>query len=341
MSFIEYLKDKRYFWAFYFMIMAFVSLVLILGVNDQEIGSYMMYINVSCFLFAVLYTTIGYFYRKNFFQQLTELIDSHHEDISAMLPKAQNHQQQRFLNLLNKMHQHYTSELQTLFDEKREHQEFIMSWIHEVKVPIAACHLLIENSAEKSVEILADKLEDELNKIEDYVEQALYYSRIDSFSKDYFIKEVHVNQIIKNSVKKYAKLFISKGIHLNLESKDQFVQSDDKWLGFVVDQIISNAIKYTDENGHITIQFDEDSQEKRLIIEDDGIGIKPEDLHRVFERGFTGTIGRNYGKSTGIGLYLAKQLAHKLGHDISIQSEENCFTKVIVHFPKIRSYFHL
>jgi signal transduction histidine kinase len=339
MSFLEYMKDKRYFWVFYFVIMTFVTLIMFLGGSRQEVGSNILYINITCFFFAVLYTTIGYFYRRNFFQQVTDVIESQYEDISAMLPKAQNYQQKRFLDLLKKIHHDYTNELRTLYDEKREHQEFIISWIHEVKLPIAACHLLIENSDEQSVEILADKFEDELNKIEDYVEQALYYSRIDSFSKDYFIKEVHVNQIIKNSVKKYAKLFISKGIHFNLESKEQYVQSDSKWLGFVIDQIIANSLKYTDENGKITIQFDEDSKEKRLIIEDNGIGIKPEDLNRVFERGFTGTIGRNYAKSTGIGLYLAKQLANKLGHDISIQSEEYCYTRVIVHFPKMRNYY--
>lgn len=341
MSFLQYMKDKRYFWAFYLVIMTFVTLIMFLGGNHQAIGSNIMYINITCFFFAVLYTMIGYFYRRSFFQQITEIIESQYEDISAMLPKAQNYQQERFLELLKKIYHDYTDELQTLYDEKREHQEFILSWIHEVKLPIAASHLLIENSDEQSVEILADKFEDELNKIEDYVEQALYYSRIDSFSKDYFIKEVHVNQIIKNSVKKYAKLFICKGIHFTLESKEQFVQSDSKWLGFVIDQIIANSLKYTDENGEIIIQFDEDSKEKRLIIEDNGIGIKPEDLNRVFERGFTGTIGRNHAKSTGIGLYLAKQLANKLGHDISIQSEENCYTRVIVHFPKMRNYYNL
>lgn len=341
MSFFEYIKDKRYFWVFYLIIMTFVSLIMFLGGNHQEIGSNILYINISCFFFALLYTTIGYFYQKRFFQPLTEVIESQHEELLAMLPKAQTYQQKQFLDLFKKIYQNYTNELQTLYDEKREHQEFIISWIHEVKIPIAASRLLIENSDDMSTELLADKFEDELNKIDNYIEQALYYSRIDSFSKDYFITEVHVNQIIKNSVKKYAKLFISKGIHFYMEAKEQFVQSDSKWLGFVIDQIIANSLKYTDENGKIAIQFDEDSKEKRLIIEDNGIGIKPEDINRVFERGFTGSIGRSYAKSTGIGLYLAKQLAKKLGHDITIESEEHKFTKVIIHFPKMRNYYNL
>jgi signal transduction histidine kinase len=106
-------------------------------------------------------------------------------------------------------------------------------------------------------------------------------------------------------------------------------------------KIIANSLKYTDAGGKIAIHFEEDSKEKRLVIEDNGIGIKLEDVNRVFEKGFTGSIGRTHAKSTGMGLYLAKQLASKLGHNISIQSVEGKFTKVALHFPKIRNYYHL
>src|SRR5690606_15001406 len=155
-------------------------------------------------------------------------------------------------------------------------------------------------------------------KIENYVEQALYYSRIDSFSKDYLITEVALDQIVKNSVKKYAKSFINKQIHFHMDDMEQIVHTDSKWLGFIIDQVFSNSLKYTGEGGGISVQFEADRKEKRLLIQDTGIGIKPEDISRVFEKGFTGSIGRNHAKSTGIGLYLAKQMALKLGHDLSI-----------------------
>ncbi|WP_081799488.1 ATP-binding protein [Neobacillus jeddahensis] len=120
-----------------------------------------------------------------------------------------------------------------------------------------------------------------------------------------------------------------------------FVQSDSKWLGYMIDQIIANSLKYTNEGGLVSVHFEEDHKEKRLLIQDTGIGITPGDINRIFEKGFTGSIGRSHAKSTGIGLYLAKQLANKLGHDISIESEEGAFTKVVIHFPKIRNYYHI
>jgi signal transduction histidine kinase len=338
MSFLDYLKDKRYFFTFYLCVMVFISLVLVFH-NDQVSGfSLMLYINISSFLLLLLYIIVGYFYRKKFHSEFKILVESNHEEVLAILPDAQKLEQKLFLNMFQKILVNYQKQLQNQYEEKREQQEFIMSWIHEVKLPIAASRLLIENSEGKSMEYLADKFEDELNKIDDYVEQALFYSRIDSFSKDYFIREVQVNKIIKNSIKKYAKLFINKGIRLNMEDAEQNVQSDSKWLGFVIDQIIANSLKYTDATGIISIRFEEDSKEKRILIEDNGIGINAEDMHRIFEKGFTGETGRNYTKSTGMGLYLARRLANKLGHDLSIESEKDVFTRTTIHFPKVRSY---
>ena len=115
--------------------------------------------------------------------------------------------------------------------------------------------------------------------------------------------------------------------------------TDTKWLSFIVGQIVANALKYTDDHGEVKFIGGEDEKEKRLIIQDNGIGIKPEDIGRVFERGFTGVNGRLQMKSTGLGLYLAKRLSHKLGHDISIESKENEYTKAILHFPKVNQYY--
>lgn len=313
-------------------------MVMLFSENDQNILSNVLYINISCLIFVCLYITIGYFYRKAFFKGLVETIENAEEQFAILFPEVQTNQQKRFLELLKKIHQDNRNQLQHLNDEKKDQQEFILSWIHEVKLPIAASRLLMENSENKTTDYLIDKFEDELDKIDNYVEQALYYSRIDSFSTDYFITEVTANQIIKSSVKKYSKLFINKEIQFQMDDSTQFVQSDSKWLGFVIDQIIANSIKYTERDGKVAVQFEEDDREKRISILDSGIGIATEDLSRVFQKGFTGLTGRNQPKSTGIGLYLAKQLTRKLGHTLSIQSEEGKYTKVTIHFPKIRNY---
>jgi signal transduction histidine kinase len=341
MNFLEYVKDKRFFIAFYIVIMSFVSLIMFVSSTQQNTFNTILYTNSSCLLVASLYLIIGYFYRRKFFHELKSLIDNRQDEWVAAMPESQNHQQKLFVEIFKTLHKEHTLQLQRFYDEKRDQQEFIMSWIHEVKLPIAGSRLLIENIEGKTVDRLIDTFEDELDKIDHYVEQALYYSRADSFSKDYFITEINVNQIIKNSIKKYAKLFINKGIRLEMTDNVQVVQSDSKWLGYVIDQIIANALKYTDDGGKISIEFEEDQKEKMVLIQDTGIGIKEEDIHRVFEKGFTGSTGRSHAKSTGMGLYLAKQLAIKLGHTISIESEEGKFTKVVVHFPKVRSYHHL
>jgi signal transduction histidine kinase len=143
-----------------------------------------------------------------------------------------------------------------------------------------------------------------------------------------------LNQFIKESVKKYAKLFIHKQILFAMADEDVYVQTDSKWLSFIVDQIMVNALKYTVENGSIFCSLEEDKNEKRLVIQDTGVGIAQEDLPRIFEKGFTSSVVRSHAKSTGLGLYLAKQMTKKLDHDISIQSAKGEYIRVVLHFPK-------
>lgn len=342
MRFMQYLEDKRYFLILYIVLMLFVSLMMIVGTEGNNLAGNILYINLGCAFLAAVYIIAGYFHRNNFYQELNELIKSKRENgFNLVFPQAQNHEQRFYLLFFEKLHKGYMAELDNLHNERRDYQDFIMSWIHEVKLPITASRMLMTNSGGKTADYLVDKLEDELNKIDNYVEQALYYSRIGSFANDYFILEVSLNQIIKESVKKYSKLFINKRITLNLWDEEQFVHSDSKWLGFVIDQIVANSLKYTDEGGAISFSFAENHKEKYLQIQDTGIGIKPEDIKRVFEKGFTSSTQRNHSRSTGMGLYLAKQMALKLGHNISIESEEGKYTKVVIHFPKISDYYQL
>src|SRR5690554_6608121 len=254
MTFTKYVKDKRYFLVFFLCIMLFVSVTIIVSSAQIPVAN-IVYILVSCSLFAGGYIVIGYYYRKKFYMALIELTESGYEGIGGMLPHAQNDQQTLFLHLLQKVMKDYDNQLQKLFDEKRDQQQFIMAWIHEVKLPIAASRLLIENSEGKSTELLVDKFEDEIDKIDHYVEQALYHTRSDSFANDYFITEIQVKQLVNKSVKKYAKWFITKGIQFAMEVQDQLVHSDSKWLGYVVDQILVNSLKYTMEGGKIVVRY--------------------------------------------------------------------------------------
>ncbi|MBP3964959.1 sensor histidine kinase [Paenibacillus lignilyticus] len=334
MTFLSYLKDKRYYISWFAAVLLFVTVMLIVSGNGW---SDVAYIDGSCIVFAAIYVVAGYYYRRSFYKELAELLHSGELERFEALPEPQNEAQSLYFGLLRSQQETYVKRLQQVQLEMKDHQDFVMSWIHEVKLPITASKLLLSGSDDKPVDELVDKLEDEISKIDGYVEQALYYSRIDSFSKDYFIHEIGISAVVKGSVKKYAKLFITKRIRFLLAPSDEmFVASDSKWLAFMIDQIMANALQYTAEGGEVTAFCEEDGSERRLVIRDTGIGIPPEEVHRVFDKGFTGSNGRSHTKSTGMGLYLVKQLAAKLGHEVSIASEEGAYTAVTIHFPKFR-----
>lgn len=341
MKFKDYLEIKRFFILFVLISILFITILIYVSFEGESLISNIIYINLGYILLTTVYLIIGYFYHNTLYKEMKQLNDSTTEPHILLLPKPQDKSQQLFINIIEKIQHTHVKELEKLQNEKTDYQDFIMTWVHEAKLPITASRMILKSSDGKTVDYLIDKLEDEIIKIDNYVEQALYYSRIDSFSKDYFITDVLLNQVVKDSVKKYSKLFIHKHIKFTMWDSDEFVYSDYKWLGFVIDQILTNSLKYTDEGGIISINFEENDNEKLLTIHDTGIGIKPEDINRVFDKSFTGSVSRNHSKSTGIGLYLAKQMVLKLGHNISIESEESKYTNVTLHFPKLHNYYDL
>ncbi len=232
---------------------------------------------------------------------------------------------QLYIEELRKQHIHEMNRVQ---ERQQEHYDFIVSWFHEIKTPIAVLRLLQQTDMD------ADSLREEIAKIENYVDQALYYAKLDSFNQDYAIQNCDGIQISKEIVKAHSKTFFSKKIRISLQAETLVVQSDPKWLLFIVNQLITNSLKYTENGGEITISTCETPQEKQLLIRDNGIGISQKDLPRIFNRGFTGETGRTFALSTGMGLYLAQQLSNKLGHYITCTSEVGVYTQCILHFPK-------
>ena len=176
-----------------------------------------------------------------------------------------------------------------------------------------------------------DSLEDELFRIEEYVSMALQYQRVSSTENDFVLEKVSVDGVIRDTIKKYAKIMIRRHIGINYSGTGQEVYTDGKWLAFMLEQILSNAIKYT-PHGVVTIETAEEKDRFFITIKDTGIGIKAEDLPRVFEKGYTGYNGHADKKATGIGLYLCRQMADKLGHTIRMESEIGKGTKVWIGF---------
>ena len=200
-------------------------------------------------------------------------------------------------------------------------QDYFTLWAHQIKTPIAAMRLILQTKPENS----ATEIEGELFRVEQYVEMVLNYLRLDSDSTDFVFRTCALDDIIRQCVRKYAKQFIRKRIRLEYEGTALQVLTDEKWLCFVIEQILSNALKYTSA-GSIRIF----TQGETLVIADTGMGIAPEDLPRVFEKGYTGYNGRTDKKATGIGLYVCKRILNRLGHEISISAQVGKGTRVSI-----------
>ncbi|MDF2567572.1 MAG: hypothetical protein K0R90_1028 [Oscillospiraceae bacterium] len=238
------------------------------------------------------------------------------------LPRPGSLLERDYYNLLKQM-SFNLKEMENIAQQNEQNVlDYYTLWVHQIKIPIAALRLILQDEESET----AEEMNVQLFKIEQYVELVLQYLRLESPSTDYRFQETELNEIICEAVKKYAPLFIRKRLSLHYETVHCRVLTDSKWLGFVLEQVLSNALKYTKE-GSISIYLE---NSKTLVVEDTGIGINPEDLPRVGERSFTGYMGRQDRNATGLGLYLCKTILSKLGHSLSIESEPGKGTKVII-----------
>ena len=230
-----------------------------------------------------------------------------------------------YQNLFLALKEQLQNDIQKLEEKEKNQVDYLTMWTHQIKTPVAAMRLVLSNmqaGQEKS------NLETELFRVEEYINMVLQYIRIDSMYSDLVLKQYNLYSIVRQVVKKYSIVFIHKHISLDMKPFEQMITTDEKWVTFVIEQILSNALKYTNQ-GCIRIYQESD---KVLVIEDTGIGIRPEDISRVFERGYTGYNGRVDKKSTGIGMYLCKTILDHLGHTIYIESTVGKGTKVEINF---------
>ncbi len=274
-----------------------------------------------CALFTAAFFCIRFLFLLKKHQKYRELFQNL-PLFSEVLPNPKTLSEWDLQNLLNKLKQLMDEKVSGLKNERQEIMDYYTTWMHQIKTPISVMKMMLEHEDTKEHrELLL-----ELFRIEQYVEMALNYLRLGSESSDYVFREYDLDLILKQAIHKFAPQFIAKKICLNYAPVSVRVLTDEKWLLFLIEQILSNSIKYTQE-GSVTIAV---TQDKILTIADTGIGIAPEDLPRIFEKGYTGYNGRLDKKSTGLGLYLCQMAANRLSHNISVISSPGIGTTVSI-----------
>lgn len=278
-----------------------------------------------CCVLSLLFFISDILYVKKKHRRLTE-ISRLPAQLIDNLPSAISQDDEDYQTIIKSL-QNEQNQLQTDMTVRYQDMvDYYTIWAHQIKTPIASMRLTLQNEDSP----LSRQLSDELQRIEQYVEMVLAFLRLDSGSKDYVFREQELDPIIRDAAKKFAGQFIRKKIALCYEPVQCKVLTDEKWLSFVIEQVISNALKYTKE-GSIRIYME---TPYTLCISDTGIGIAPEDLPRVFEKSYTGYNGRSDKKASGIGLYLCKRICDNLGHRITIQSSLDSGTSVRIYLDR-------
>lgn len=319
--------------------------LLLFGIMTIEIFLLAYHVNIFLHLYILLVipaafllgTFFEYYEKKNFYEDVQGKLEQLEEKylILEMLGPTSFTEEKLLSTILQETGKSMTEQVNAYRYIQEEYKDYIELWIHEIKLPIATSKMIIENNRNA----VLDSMEEEINEIEGYTEQALYYARSSYANKDYRVASCNLRDIVNEPVKRNKQTLINQKIRIIMEDMEHEVYADAKWCHFIVNQILANSIKYRKETGsEISFRGEEQKDSVILHIRDNGIGIKKEETAKVFDKGFTGSNGRIGKKSTGIGLYLCKKLCDKLGLGIELESEENVGTEVRLVFPK-DSYF--
>ncbi|RGT73489.1 sensor histidine kinase [Agathobacter rectalis] len=332
---------QNYIWILMIVTMSCIHLLYmyLIGARKQDV----VYAAVLDAILLLITVLVGFFRYSSKVKALSNALKRPVEE-QAQLPEATDDVEILYHRLLENQSIARSESESSAAIRQSQMRDYYSMWVHQIKTPISAMKLLLEAEREELGQLMCDdeqsqcllsdnmnSFEDELFRIEEYVSMALQYQRVSSTENDFVLEKVSVDGVIRDTIKKYAKIMIRRHIGMNYSGTVQEVYTDGKWLAFILEQLLSNAIKYTPQ-GVVTIETAEEKDRFFITIKDTGIGIKAEDLPRVFEKGYTGYNGHADKKATGIGLYLCRQMADKLGHTIRMESEIGKGTKVWIGF---------
>lgn len=329
---MAYLKDRAMLLVLHVACMLFAAIFLKAVDNSASVIGLIL---LLWLLILSAYLTVHYLSRRKYLRQLQELSDSLEQRylLAEVMNKPFRLEDLEYYKLIRSANKSMIEQVTRVRSERKEYKEYIEQWVHEIKTPIAAIKLICENQKSD----VTRKVLMELERTDQYVEQALYYARSEQVEKDYLIKEISLADCVHAAIMRNKQLLIQNGIEIRTEGLTRTVYSDSKWMEFIINQLLINAVKYRKQQGQepsvISFTAEEVKNGIGLVIRDRGIGISEDELPRVFDKGFTGTNGRQNQQSTGIGLYLCRRLCDKLGLEITISSVLNEYTAVTIFFP--------
>lgn len=327
---IQFFREKRLAALYLSTVLLFLAVGGLYHIEDFFRLLYAAALTLAVWLAVGIRQGISYVGRR----RRLEAAARHYEQSAELLTEGLEGEGEflwgELLGLLENVYSAQMAESRKWEAKEADSRDYYMMWTHQIKTPIAAMRLLLENGRER--EKNGFYMREELFKIEQYVEMVLTFQRLESLSSDLVLREYDLYELLRKTVRKFSVLFINKGLSLELQEMRVRVVTDEKWFDFCIGQLISNSVKYT-EQGRISIRAREGEDGAILCVEDTGIGIRPEDLPRIFEKGFTGYNGRVEEKSTGIGLYLCKRSFEQLGITVKAESEVGKGTKMLLRIP--------
>ncbi|MBR3834934.1 MAG: sensor histidine kinase [Lachnospiraceae bacterium] len=328
MRYGQYLREHKMWVAIFACLLCSIEIFLL---TIKGSGWLMVYVAVACAFAFFLGTYVDYKRWAKYFQHIDNLMKDLDKKylLCELLEQGDVQEEKRFKEILYDMEVSMNERVSKHRRSSKEYKEYIESWVHEIKLPIATMKMILANHKEQDLGI-----EEELGRLEGYVEQALFYARSNDVEKDYLINEVNLEKIVQEAILKRKKALRNMRASIDLHDLEQSIYSDSKWLEFILGQLIDNSIKYGEE-GKLRLEIYSQKKDNAVLlhIKDNGCGIKSSETSRVFDKGFTGSNGRAGKNSTGIGLYLCKKLCDRLEHNIGIESEEGQGTTVTIVFP--------
>lgn len=340
MSFFKYIKDSLWTILYFIGVICTINLILISSTAlNKSIGD-ILYMNILIFSISLLFLILHYIKWKNSYKNFRNALYNK-EDIDDFLPNGEKLEQVLIRETIDFKNEEKLRETKELKEDLEEINDYITKWVHEIKIPLSVCELIADKIEEEELYDISEELRGELERINFLTNQVLYTSRASSYSEDFAIEEINLYTLVKSVIKNNMNSFISKKIEVEMDNLDFSVFANSKWTFYVLDQIINNACKYTDMHGKIKIFAREDEESIKLFIKDNGMGIPPKDIERIFDRGFTGDNGRKTTKSTGMGLYICKKIASRLNFNIEVSSQVSQYTEFKITFYKIADYFNV